>query len=182
MKDVLRILWLAFPVMLAAAVHIVVLRLRLFESLKRPLDGGRCLRGRRLFGDNKTVRGAVVMVAVAIGGAMLQGVVRVPSCELFDYAKANLPGVGLLLGLGFVLGELPNSFLKRQWDIGPGQRGPWFFVILDQVDSVAGALAMLAFTWPAPLRIWVIALVLCSGVHILFNSVFVLVGLKKSVF
>ena len=182
MSDIPRVLWLAFPVMLAAAVHIAVIKLRLLEFLKRPLDAGRCVRGRRLFGDNKTWRGLVVMVGISVLGAMLQGAWRWSNLELFDYGAMNLPVVGLLLGLGFALAELPNSFLKRRWDIGPGQRGPWFFVVLDQVDSVAGCLAMLCIIWPPPLRIWAITLLLCSGVHIAFNSVFVVLRLKKSVF
>ena len=50
-----RFAWLAAPVVMAALVHVVVLRFRWLEPLRIPLDGGAVWRGRRIFGDNKTV-------------------------------------------------------------------------------------------------------------------------------
>jgi hypothetical protein len=178
----LRVLWLAAPVIVAAVVHIAVIKLKLLEALKRPLDLGRTFRGRRLFGDNKTWRGALVMAGGSAAAAPLQGVLRLRDLELFDYGTANLPLVGLLLGLGFVVAELPNSFLKRQADVPPGERGPPWAVVLDQVDSVIGCLVFLCLAWVPPLAVWVWVLVLCTGVHMALNGVFVLLGLKKSVF
>lgn len=177
-----RVLWLSAPVVVAALVHVAVMRLRLLTRLAAPLDGGRTLRGRRLFGDNKTWRGALVMIGVSTAAAPLQGLLRLPSLEYFDYGQASLPLVGALLGLGFILGELPNSFLKRQLDVAPGARGGPFFVLLDQVDSLVGCLALLAFVWVAPLSVWVWVLVLCSGLHMLVNWIMVLVGVKQRVF
>lgn len=183
----LKVLWLALPVCLAAALHIAVLKLKLLEVLKLPLDGGLTLRGERLFGDNKTVRGVVVMVAGAVLGAWIQARwARVPGLELFDYGAAEPTLLGVALGLGFAAGELPNSFLKRRVGIGPGQRGGPFYVVLDQVDSVIGCLAALAILAPAgwvpSLEVWAVTLVLASGLHVAFNSVFVLLGLKERVF
>ncbi|EWY41750.1 CDP-diglyceride synthetase [Skermanella stibiiresistens SB22] len=58
--------------------------------------------------------------------------------------EAHGPAVyGLLYGLGYSLFELPNSFLKRQRDIRPGQAGALPHVLLDQADSVFGCLLML---------------------------------------
>ena len=51
------------PVLGAYLAHAPVLRYDLLRSLKRPLDGGAKIRGRRVFGDNKTWRGAIVMFA-----------------------------------------------------------------------------------------------------------------------
>src|SRR5439155_26163148 len=47
----------------APIVHAPVLALDLLQGLKRPLDGGATIGGRRLFGDNKTWRGAIFMAA-----------------------------------------------------------------------------------------------------------------------
>ncbi len=178
----LRVLWLAFPVMLAAGVHIIVIKKNWLAFLKRPLDGGRTWRGVRVFGDNKTVRGALIMITAAGFGMWLQGIVRLPSLEYFDYGETNLIAGGSLLGLGFVLGELPNSFLKRRRGFAAGQHAGPFFAFLDQVDSVIGVLLLMYVIWTPPLRVWLWALALGSGVHIAFNSVFVLLGLKTSVF
>ncbi len=64
---VLQSIWLALPVIAGGAVHIAFIKLGALESLARiPIDGGLTFRGRRLFGDHKTVRGIVVMVAAWI--------------------------------------------------------------------------------------------------------------------
>jgi CDP-archaeol synthase len=55
---------------------------------------------------------------------------------------------GALMGLGAMLGELPNSFVKRRVGIAPGKAtsGAWsvLFYVWDQVDLVFGAWAL---TW-----------------------------------
>jgi CDP-2,3-bis-(O-geranylgeranyl)-sn-glycerol synthase len=179
-----RTLWLAAPLMLAAALHVVVLRFRFLEALKRPLDLGATVRGHRLFGDHKTWRGAVVMTGGAALGMALQQAHRVPALELFDYGAVDAWLVGALLGLGFVVAELPNSFLKRQLGVPPGQQATgaaayWCLTALDQVDSVLGGLLALAFVWRPPWPVVAAALVLGSLAHVGFNLVFVAVGLKR---
>ncbi len=178
-----QVLWLAFPVMFAAGIHLGVIRTNSFGWLRRPIDFGHTVRGRRLFGDNKTWRGAVVMLAASSTGMALQQWLRVPPLELFDYSSINAWAFGALLGLGFILAELPNSFLKRQFDVPPGQqakgRAYWLFTALDQVDSVAGCLLALATVWLPPWQIVFVAVTLCSLVHIAFNLVFVMLGLKR---
>jgi len=63
MTVLLQLLWLALPIIAAGLVHLAVMTLDLLPGLRRlPLDGGLTLRGRRLFGDNKTWRGAVVTI------------------------------------------------------------------------------------------------------------------------
>lgn len=178
-----QVLYLAFPIILAAVIHIIVIRFNCLQSFKKPLDCGWTVRGRRLFGDNKTWRGVIVMVAGSSMGMGLQQIVRVPVLELFDYGAVNVWLWGALLGLGFVVSELPNSFLKRQCDVPPGQQATGkkylFFTTLDQLDSVVGCLLALAIVWPPPWYVVVTALVLCSLVHIAFNLVFVQLGLKR---
>lgn len=183
--EVLRVLWLALPVVVAAVVHIVVIRLKLFEFLKKPIDRGKTYKGKRLFGDNKTWRGVVVYTLVSMAAAVPQSVWRIPSveCEGLDYSTwESALLIGFLLGLGFALGELPNSFWKRQRGIGAGERGPVLFVILDQVDSLIGCLLLLCFVWVPPPLTWALVLILCTVLHMVVNGVFVLVGLKESVF
>ena len=178
-----KILYLSAPVMLAAAIHIAVIRFDLLPWLKMPLDFGATVRERRLFGENKTWRGAFVMIAGSAMGTALQQRVRVPTWELFDYGTVNAWLWGALLGLGFVAAELPNSFLKRQSGVPPGQQATggkyWLFTALDQLDSVVGCLLALAIVCPPPWEVVLTALLLCSLVHVAFNLVFVFVGLKR---
>jgi hypothetical protein len=96
----------------------------------RRLRRDRCattFRGRRIFGDNKTLRGAIVMTTGVTVFACLLAEVPAYWSSLPEGIQHGGPFVfGLLLGLGAVVAELPNSFLKRQLDIGSGkhQRSP----------------------------------------------------------
>jgi hypothetical protein len=177
--EVLRFCWFALPLVVASLVHLIVLRLRMFEWLKIPLDGGATWRGHRIFGDNKTVRGAVVMIGVSVVTAVLQGVGRIPTLEYFDYGRMNLALLGFLQGLGFVLGELPNSFLKRRIGVAPGAPGGVLQAFGDHLDSVIGALLLVSIVWVPPLRVWAMGLVLGAGLHLAVNVVFVLLGVKR---
>src|SRR5450432_4214077 len=67
----------ALPVIVGGGLHIAAIRIGLWPGLARvPLDGGLTWRGRRIFGENKTVRGAVVMVAAT---ALASGLLRLAS-------------------------------------------------------------------------------------------------------
>jgi hypothetical protein len=59
------------PVVGAPVLHAPVLRFDLLRALKVPLDGGATVRGRRVFGANKTLRGALLMSAGCVGAAAL---------------------------------------------------------------------------------------------------------------
>jgi CDP-2,3-bis-(O-geranylgeranyl)-sn-glycerol synthase len=145
-QPLLRALWLVAPVVLAGAVHSIVIHRDLLPRLARPLDGGRMFRGRRLFGANKTWRGVIVMSATsAVAAAALTP--RFVDVPVRVAGPAGFALLGLTLGLAYSLAELPNSFVKRRLGIAPGaqtagRRTTQF--VLDQLDSVVGVVAVLA--------------------------------------
>src|SRR5205809_2641765 len=109
---------------LAGVSQTAWLALPLSRRFAIPLDGGRTFRGRRLFGANKTLRGFVIMVpatgvsfAVLAGtlGGMPAGVAGLWPVSATDYAL-----LGTWAGFGFMLGELPNSFVERQLGVDAG--------------------------------------------------------------
>ena len=118
MTLLLQLLWLAIPVIVSGLVHLAVLKLDLMPALRRmPIDGGATFRGRRLFGDNKTWRGAVVTITTMTVTAW--ALAKIHACcfalpTLVPFAETHPVAWGLLLGTGYILGELPNSFVKRQ--------------------------------------------------------------------
>jgi CDP-2,3-bis-(O-geranylgeranyl)-sn-glycerol synthase len=145
---------LLLPVLGGAVCSGIVLRYDLLRGLKRPIDGGLCLGGRRLFGDHKTWRGLVCGVVGCVGVVAAQKHLvgdRVGSNAVLDYARIDPVVFGTALGAAAMAGELPNSFVKRRLAIAPGAvapcgAGPLFYV-LDQVD-------FLFAVWPV-VRCWV---------------------------
>lgn len=179
-------LWVFLPLTGSFLAHAPVLRFGLLQPLARPLDGGATLRGRRIFGENKTWRGALTMGA----GVVLMTLVlsRLPEY----WSKLPLPIqrsgpllFGCLLGLGTVLGELPNSFLKRQLDIPPGAQrrsiAGTALSILDQGDFVPGVWLLLSPIWLMSPAQAAAAFLLVVVVHLAFNRIGYAIGARKGV-
>jgi hypothetical protein len=130
------------------------------------------------------VRGVVVMVgataALAAALALVWPPPFAPGASVGDAAV-----VGLLLGAGYIAGELPNSFVKRQLDIAPGGQargvGRVVGAVVDQLDSLVGALAALAVVRPMPLAVCAVLVVVTLVVHPLVGALMVALGLKKRV-
>ena len=174
-------IWVFLPVLGAAVAHAPVLALDLLPGLKRPLDGGARFRGHRLFGDNKTWRGALVMVT----GILVATLLLWP----WDWWQSRLPGgirdagpvpYGLLLGVGVVLGELPNSFLKRQLGIAPGTQRNALLTLYDQADFVL-------VVWLVLLPLWVMApwqaafvFAVVTAAHLVINVIGYALGARSA--
>jgi hypothetical protein len=90
----------------------------------------------------------------------------------------------LLLGAAVVLGELPNSFAKRQLGIAPGGRrsSPLgaAIAVFDQADFVPVAALTLRPLWRmTPLQV-AEAFAVVAGVHAAINVVGYAVGARTS--
>ena len=87
-------------------------------------------------------------------------------------------------GLGFMLGELPNSFVKRQLDIAPGAapRGRLAAatsIVVDRLDSILGMLAAVSLVVPMSWRTWTCVLVLGPVIHGAFSVLLFRLGAKS---
>ena len=192
---ILRIYVSLAPVIFAGILNMVWCSTALAPRLNRPLDNGAVLRDkRRVFGDNKTWKGLLGMVALGAVSFVLWSLLvqrtSLAQWDLFHQRHAATLAydafVGALLGLAYALFELPNSFLKRRLAIAPGKEstGPrkWLFVVLDQIDSVVGVAVVLAIlaTISPP---FFLGLILVGGVtHILLNMGLFAVGLRRNRF
>lgn len=161
--------WVLLPVLGAPVLHAPVLTKDLLPALKRPLS-------RRLFGANKTVRGALVMQT----GPTLATVALYRSDAYRNRLPAALAGadpltVGALLGASVWMGELPNSFVKRRLGIAPGQQraGALGAAIsaFDQVDWVPAALLLLRPIWRASPREAAELIAIVGAVHVPINVI-----------
>jgi CDP-archaeol synthase len=171
--------------MLAGVAQTAWLKLPASRRFARPLDTGLTWRGRRLFGANKTLRGFMVMVpAPAIAFALLARLTgNPPSHGLWPLTIVGYAVLGAIAGLGFMLGELPNSFLKRQLDIAPGAapRGTiaWSCQFLvDRLDSAIGMLLALRLLVVVPWRAVLLVLIVGPFIHWTFSVLLFCLGVK----
>lgn len=129
------------PLFLGLVFHGLCIRFGWLGALTRPIDGGRRLRGRPLFGANKTWRGIVAVALGAAAGYALQAAVR-PAALGAPLSPAAAAVFGAAMGAAAMASELLNSLLKRQLGIAPGAAGGGlgaaFFYVLDQCDVLLG--------------------------------------------
>jgi CDP-archaeol synthase len=184
-------LWLALPVILGGAIHIAVIKRGWLGALARlPLDGGATFHGRRLLGAHKTLRGAVTMVGATTLFALAQALLFhrfawARAASLVDFDRVHPALWGVALGAGYVLGELPNSFVKRRLAVPPGERAPGalgaLFWLVDQVDSLLGVLACMCLVWVPPASVAALLAVITLVAHPAMALVMVRLGLKQQV-
>ncbi|MBA2303213.1 MAG: CDP-archaeol synthase [Acidobacteria bacterium] len=171
---------------LAGAAQTAWFAAPLSRAFAIPLDRGLRVRGRRIFGANKTVRGFVVMVPAAALAFVLLAALAADAARAWLWPVA-LPWYALLgawAGFGFMAGELPNSFLKRQLDIGPGSapRGAvaaTLHFLLDRLDSGVGMLVALSLAVEVPWLTWVYVLTAGPFIHWTFSLLMFRLGLKQ---
>jgi hypothetical protein len=159
-------LYLIAPALAAGIAHALMLKSNALPVLAVPIDRGRQFRGAPLFGENKTWRGPIVMVAVSTGIAALIGL---------------SPLLGACLGCAYSVAELPNSFVKRRLGISPGARSFRHAAtqyVADQGDSALGcSLALLLFVHDPALLATVFALGL--ALHAAIDALLYVFGVKQ---
>ena len=188
-REIAGVAYLLSPLLVAALLHGLCLAHGWLGFLARPIDAGRTLRGRPLFGHSKRWRGPIVVaagagLAFALQRSVLHGCAALASIELVDYAA--LPGywLGALAGAAAELAELPNSFVKRQLDIAPGKtaRGPLavVFYLWDQLDLLAGYWLVFGyFVPPTPSRV-AVSMLLVGGLHPVVTVIGYLLGMRPT--
>ena len=184
-----QILFLGSPLLLVAIAQGLFIKYDWLSRLKRSLDLGLSIRGRRIFGGHKTWRGLMINVVFCTLGTMIHAWLQnkgylPPWLLLLDYRKDGYL-VGILLGLGMTLGELPNSFLKRRLEIPPGKRkkgllGVAFF-LFDQVDLAIGIWVFLFFLIRPSLLLILWSFLLTIVLHMAISSVGYLLGMRKTI-
>ena len=174
---IIEVFWLFLPAGIANMAPVLFTWL---PFLAKPMDSGKKIGGKRILGKNKTWRGFIVGIAVAVFIVWLQKIVY-PSTQglaILNYQTINIWVIGLLLGVGALLGDLVESFLKRQRNIPSGK--PW--IPFDQLDWIIGAIIFVSFAVDLTWQQVVVALVLFGLLHPLINLIGYALRVKKNVF
>ena len=146
--------------------------------LKYPVDFGAKLRGKPLFGKNKTFRGLFFGILFGILISFFQykllDISFFKNISLLNYQF--WPLIGLLLGAGAIFGDLVESFFKRQLNIQPGK--PW--IPFDQLDFIVFALLFSCILYVPSWEVWAILFVITPFVHLSTNYIGYLLKIKKN--
>lgn len=184
------------PVIVAGALNMVWCKLHLVKFLEKPIDNNKLLKdGKRLFGENKTWTGLTGMVLLGILCTVVWGLICAGSPYLsahnymyINYGNTVLYNVfmGILLGLGYALFELPNSFIKRRMNIAPGKsnknlRGV-LTIFFDQADSVIGCTLVLCLVYRMSILLFIGFVFLGALTHIIINILLYFAKLRKNMF
>ena len=116
--DDIQYLYALIPIIFAGISNMIFVKSKWLSSWYIPIDNKKILAdGRRLFGDNKTWKGFIGMIILT---AAWTGVLRIyPDKNMLPKQNWWFYYFGAMLGLAYVLFELPNSFIKRRLNIPP---------------------------------------------------------------
>lgn len=134
----------------------------------------------KLFGKNKTWRGLLSGTVVAIIAVYIQRLVypMTQNIALLDYEHINIIVLGIILGAGALIGDIIESFIKRQLKIAPGESLP----VLDQTDWIVGVLILSGFFYQWPLNVWITAIILFGLLHAVTSLTGYALGIRKHKF
>jgi len=170
--------WAFLPVLGGALAHAPILRYDLLPSLRRPFNA-------RLFGANKTWRGALAMSTGTLIATL--ALHRLPPYRERLPPQLREAGPlthGGLLGAAVVVGELPNSALKRRIGIAPGERGGSplgvALTIHDQADFVLAGWPLLGPVWRMSARELAESFAVVAGMHMCVNLAGYALGARTS--
>jgi CDP-2,3-bis-(O-geranylgeranyl)-sn-glycerol synthase len=174
---ILRSLWFLGPGGIANGTP--TFAARLFPKFEYPMDFNLTFRGKRIFGDHKTIRGLLSGIFTSIIFTYFLVYVcggLIPKLGLLDFSQSPLI-YGFLSGTGALLGDAVKSFFKRQLNIEPGKS--WFF--FDQADWIIGLL--ITFMWYTELS-WgfvINTLIIGISLHLVFRLFGFLFGIVREI-
>ncbi len=143
---------------------------------KRPLDGKRLFRGKRLLGDGKTWEGTIGGTVVGLLVGWLQATYQ----GNLTYLGLNLPAMTmplvLALSAGTMAGDIGGSFIKRRMDIKRGDAAP----LLDQEGFLVAAFILASLVYQLNLTMVVTLLIITPPIHWITNVVGYYMKFKKT--
>jgi len=172
----------------AGTLHVLWLKSNMAGRFFQPVDFGLTFRNRRLFGENKRLCGFMVLPpATAATFVLLYAVAQAlfPAIAeaLWALSTVQQAGLGFAFGLAFMAAELPNSFIKRQLDIAPGEtskqpRLRTIIMLVDRFDSVLGVLLVASLLVHISVATWMLVLIAGPAIHALFSIAMYAIGIK----
>lgn len=166
LNDIFFAFWFFLPAAVSGTAAVFASRLPFLKNFSQPIDFGLKFKGKRIFGDHKTIRGFVVGILVSILFSLIEQNLYLSSSFLqehlkLDYSSLNAILLGFLGGLGCMTGDAVKSFFKRRLDIKPGKS----WIPFDQIDYIIGGIILTAFYIPLQLNDYLLIFIVWTIIH-----------------
>lgn len=181
-ENLLIVTWILIGAGAANMAPMFVSKLPFLRDWKAPLDFNKQLGGKPIFGKNKTWRGLLSGIVVAIITVYAQQLllevlgknIWVAGQNFTEYSAVIL---GTLLGAGALLGDAVESFFKRRINIAPGKS--WF--PFDQIDYIIGAALLTYPIMPLSFGQYILMILIGFALHLAATTVGYLLHLKENI-
>ncbi|MDR2938692.1 MAG: CDP-archaeol synthase [Clostridiales bacterium] len=183
------------PIIFAGILNMAWCKSSFAGPINKPIDNYLTLKDKaRLFGDNKTWKGFLGIIILAIICSVLWGFIcRTGYLLEHNYFYASYKNTilyntltGFLLGLAYGISELPNSFMKRRLGISPGKPAKGlksvFFVFMDQADSLFGCVLVICLFYEMSFIFYTAYVLLGACTHLVINTLLYFLKLRKNMF
>ncbi len=165
--EIAQALWFIWPAYCANAFPPIM-------KGKRPLDFNKNFGKTRFLGNGKTIEGTA-------GGILFGIVIGIIQMQIYGYASKDfglyeftIP-ILVLLCVGTLFGDIAGSFIKRRFNINPGESA----VLLDQLGFLVMALIFASLIYTPQLLTIIILLIITPLLHWCANILGYLLKLKK---
>lgn len=160
-----------FPLIIGNIIHMVIVKQNWFKELAFPIS-------KKLFGHNKTYRGAIVLPFITGLIALLSSLFFGP----FNLSIAYDAFVGFGLGLAYILAELPNSYIKRRLGIANGEQSKKYKYLqyfADKADSLIGVLVFYFLATDITFKFILLMFLIGIILHVGISQLLVLIKIKS---
>lgn len=182
LETIVAALFFFGPAGMANLIPVPASKVPILKDLDYPIDFHKTWRGKRIFGDHKTIRGFVVgflgaLLILSLERSWYESSEWIRNEIAFaDYSSINLFFWAFVFTLGVLGGDAIKSFFKRQRDRRPGST--WF--PFDQLDYVAGGLLMSLFLVRLDLADYLVIAIIFFLLHPITTMIGYLLRLKDS--
>lgn len=156
-------IWFFLPVGVANCTPIFASKIPLLNQWTYPIDFYQTYRGKRIFGDHKTIRGLITGILAAIATAAIQ------------QSTFNPIIFGTTCAVGALGGDAVKSFFKRQFGIASGKK--WF--PFDQLDYIIGGIIATSFFIRLSIFEYITIVLIWFFLHIISSKIGYFLKLKS---
>ena len=159
------------PLFMGNLVHMLIVKGNYFPSTSKPLSIA-------WFRPGKTYRAFIVMPLICGFTSLF---FRSALMHAANYYWSF--GIGFILGVTYLIGELPNSFIKRRLGISSGQVNQRYRIvqyIIDKTDSLFILCIVYFFIANITVPMLLVLFVVSFSIHVTFSLLLLLLGIKKS--